>query len=60
LFSVFEDPAAFEYLSSEGSSRTFFDLCKESLFVKFDQLAGRMSRTTDGSMPLPPSFEERS
>ena len=57
---MFEDPAAFEYLSSVGSSRTFFDLHKEPLFMKFDQLTGRMSRTTDGSMPLPPSFEERS
>jgi hypothetical protein len=56
---VFKDPAAFEYLSSVGSSRTAFDLRKESLYVKFDPLVGGMSRTTDRSIPLPPSCEER-
>jgi len=56
---VFKDPAAFEYLSSVGSSRTSFDLRKESLYVKFDPLVGGMSRTTDRSISLPPSFEER-
>ena len=56
---MFEDPAAFEYLSSVGSSHMLFDLRKESLFVKFYPLPGIMSRTTDRSIPLPLSFEER-
>lgn len=56
---MFKDPAAFEYLSSVGSSCTSFDLRKESLYVKFDPLVGGISRTTDRSIPLPPSFEER-
>lgn len=56
---MFKDPAAFEYLSSVGSSRTSYDLRKESLYVKFDPLMGGMSRTTDKSIPLPPSLEER-
>lgn len=57
---VFKDPAAFEYLSSVGSSRTSYDLRKESLYVKFDPLMGGVSRTIDNSIPLPPSLEERS
>jgi hypothetical protein len=56
---VFKDPAAFEYLSSVGSSRAPSDLRKESLYVKFDPLVGGMSRTTEKSIPLPPSFDER-
>lgn len=56
---MFKDPAAFEYLSSVGSSRAPSDLRKESLYVKFDPLVGGMSRTTEKSIPLPPSFDER-
>lgn len=57
---VFKDPAAFEYLSSMGSSHASSDLRKESLYVRFDPLVGGMSRTTEKSVPLPPSLEERS
>jgi hypothetical protein len=57
LFSVFKDPAAFEYLSAVGSSHVPSDLRKESLYVKFDPLVGGISRTTDKSVPLPSSLE---
>lgn len=59
MFSVFEDPAAFEYLSSVGSSHTASDLRKESLYVKFDPLVGGITRTTDKSIPLPPSLDTK-
>ncbi|PNF25490.1 hypothetical protein B7P43_G05932 [Cryptotermes secundus] len=57
---VFQDPAAFEYLSSVGSSHVASDLRKESLYVKFDPLVGGVCRTTDKSLPLPPSVETKS
>lgn len=57
IFSVFKDPAAFEYLSSVGNSHVPSDLRKESLYVKFDPLVGGVSRTTDKSVPLPPSVD---
>lgn len=54
---MFKDPAAFEYLSSVGSSHVLSDLRKESLYVKFDPLMGGISRTTEKSVPLPSSVE---